>query len=432
MKSKISFLFLLVLAFALMSSAVFGGSEDRAFIKGLHPMSMGGAFVAVADDENAFFYNPAGIITERDSCSVSILSIDAALLTDTSDLYNFYKKNKDDINNWNKLSDQQKVDLANRVINNVLDKPASIWVSAPDISFINKPIAVKQNSLNFGVGLFCYADASAQFKRGAVLPHLLYNVQITGIGIIPVAYKINSLEAVKIPGSLSVGTNFKYMYRRKNSQDKVSLDEIQKYKFQDAFLEGKAFGMDFGMIYSLNSRWNFGLDVTDIFTTCVKYKNIYKASTDYGKRVQESIKPNLGLGVAYRPERFYYWVGRHFNTNSRLTFVFDITDLTGTEESFVESPFKKIHFGTECKLNPFVIRAGFDSGYPTVGFGIVTNIVNLEYAFYGEEHGRYAGQNSMWFHRVELSFKIGSGKSKKTNTKEQKKITLDTANNSKS
>jgi hypothetical protein len=413
MKSKISFL--LVLAFTLMASVVFCISEDRAFIKGLRPMSMGGAFIAVADDENAFFYNPAGI-TERDSYSVSILSIDAVLLTDTSDLYNFYKKNKDDINNWNKLSDQQKIDLANRVINNVLNKPASIWVFAPDISFINKPIAVKQNFLNFGIGLFCYADATAEFKRGAVLPHLLYNAQITGICIIPLVYKINSLEAVRISGSLSFGTNFKYMYRRKNSQDKVSLDEIQKYKFQDAFLEGKAFGMDFGMIYSLNSRWNFGLDVTDIFTTCVKYKNIYKASADYGKRVQESIKPNLGLGIAYRPEKFYYWVGRHFNTNSSLTFVFDITDVTGTEESFVESPFKKIHFGTECKLNPFVVRAGFNSDYPTVGFGIVTNIVNLEYVFYGEERGRYAGQNSMWFHRVELSFKIGGGKSKKINT----------------
>jgi hypothetical protein len=165
--------------------------------------------------------------------------------------------------------------------------------------------------------------------------------------------------------------------------------------------------MDFGVIYHLNTRWNFGLNVTDIFTTCVKYKNVYKDSQDYGQRLNGSIKPNLGVGIAYLPEKFYYWNDKYLNINNNLMFVFDITDLTGTEEYFIESPFKKIHFGAECKLRPFVIRMGFNSGYPTVGFGVVTKIVNLEYAFYGEEQGNYAGQKSAWFHRMQFSVKFG-------------------------
>lgn len=41
-------------------------------------MSMGGAFNAISDDENAFFYNPAGI-TQREGYLFQIVSIDSAL-----------------------------------------------------------------------------------------------------------------------------------------------------------------------------------------------------------------------------------------------------------------------------------------------------------------------------------------------------------------
>ncbi|MDR1086757.1 MAG: conjugal transfer protein TraF [Endomicrobium sp.] len=413
MKSKITVL--LVFAFVLTINAAVSAAqpEKRAFINGLRPMSMGGAFIAVADDENAFFYNPAAI-TGRNGYSIQVLSIDAVLLTDTLDLYKFYKDNRKDITKWSRLTQQQQTELMNRVLNNALDKPAGVLISAPSVTFINKPIAIKENYLNFGGGLFSWIETVAKFKRGALFPCLYYNAQITGIGIIPLAYKITSLDAVKLHGTLSLGVNFKYMYRGKNCQVRVSLDEIQNYDFLNAFLEGTAFGMDFGAIYHLNTCWNFGLNVADIFTTCVKYKNVYKDSRDYGQRLNESIKLNLGVGLAYFPGKFYYWTDKYLNTNNNLMLVFDITDLTGTEERFIESPFKKIHFGAECKLSPFVIRMGFNSGYPTVGLGVVTKIVNLEYAFYGEEQGNYAGQKPSWIHRMQLSVKFGNNdKSKK-------------------
>ena len=54
MKNKIAFLTILVLLF---SSIVFASQlENRAMKKGLRPMSMGGAFTAIADDDNAYFY----------------------------------------------------------------------------------------------------------------------------------------------------------------------------------------------------------------------------------------------------------------------------------------------------------------------------------------------------------------------------------------
>jgi hypothetical protein len=40
---------------------ILGDNTERIFIEGIRPMAMGGAFVAVANDENALFYNPAGL-----------------------------------------------------------------------------------------------------------------------------------------------------------------------------------------------------------------------------------------------------------------------------------------------------------------------------------------------------------------------------------
>jgi hypothetical protein len=413
-KNKITILLVFVVAVTANTAVSAAQLEKRAFIGGVRPMGMGGAFIAIADDENAFFYNPAGI-TKRNGYSMQLLSIDAALLTDTLDLYRFYKNNGKDINDWSELSQQQQAELRDKILDIVLNKSAGVLISVPSVTFINKPIAIKENYLNFGFGLFSWIEAAAKFNRGVLFPGLHYNAQITGIGIIPLAYKITSLDAIKLPAALSLGVNFKYMYKIKNYQNLVSLDEIQDYDFLNAFLEGTAFGMDFGMIYHLNTRWNFGFNVTDIFTTCVRYKNVYKDSQNYEQRLNRNIKPDLGVGIAYFPEKFYYWSNKHLNTSNNLMFVFDVADLTGTEECFTESPFKKIHFGAEYKLNLLIVRMGFNSGYPTVGLGVVTKIVNLEYAFYGQEQGNYAGQQPAWFHRMQLSVKFGNNNKSKNN-----------------
>ena len=49
---------------ALLSVAWVSGSaaqEYPSFYRGVRPLAMGGAFTAVADDEHALFYNPAGL-----------------------------------------------------------------------------------------------------------------------------------------------------------------------------------------------------------------------------------------------------------------------------------------------------------------------------------------------------------------------------------
>ena len=49
-----------LLLVAVLSGPAFA-KELPAFYEGVRPLGMGGAFTAIADDNNAIFYNPAGL-----------------------------------------------------------------------------------------------------------------------------------------------------------------------------------------------------------------------------------------------------------------------------------------------------------------------------------------------------------------------------------
>ena len=57
MKKSLGLLFVILFVYANNSAA----AELPYIYKGVRPMGMGGAFVALSDDANALFYNPAGL-----------------------------------------------------------------------------------------------------------------------------------------------------------------------------------------------------------------------------------------------------------------------------------------------------------------------------------------------------------------------------------
>ncbi|MDR3275284.1 MAG: conjugal transfer protein TraF [Endomicrobium sp.] len=426
MNNKIAILTALMLVSSLVVFA--SAKENRAMINGLRPMSMGGAFSAIADDENAFFYNPAGV-TYQHNCLIQVFSVDIAVNTKTFDFYNFYIDNKKGLSDFESLQYDEKSKLIDKILNQALSYTPNIFVSSPNILFIASPIAINQNSLNFGFGVFSYSDLNCNFNRSIFIPSISYKAQVTGIGILPVAFKISSLQALQLPGTLSLGANFKYMYRVKTSTDNMSIDEFKNYDFKANAFYGTSFGIDFGAIYHLNSRWKFGLNVSDIYNSKIDYKKLNlgsnKASTSTTNNGYSSkINPELNLGAAYYPEKFYYWFGKYWTTNNKIVFASDLTDLINSDEPFIETPFKKFHIGTEYKYDPFVLRIGINSGYPTIGGGLSAGWINFEYAFYGEERGMYAGQDPIWFHRILLSFQIGkhNKKNKKQKVVKEEKV----------
>jgi len=400
---------LLATAMMFAVSLSFAAGDAPATANCARPMSMGGAFTAVADDENAFFYNPAGI-TQRQTKLIQFFSLKASVNTQLSNFTRFISDNLNDLENFDSLSSEQQSALLEKINNKIAGSASSLFLSMPDIAYISAPLQLdgNGNSLSWGAGLFSYVNANLQFNHSIVVPSITYLGEATAVAAIPVAYKINSLEAVKLPGSLSVGANIKYIYRGKIEDTDMSVAEFENYSLP--MQSGSGYGFDFGLLYSLNPRWNFGMQLADAFYTNIKYSKF--TDNDDPSRSRDAytagIRPRFNLGAAWFPEKVYYWPGRFIETGNRLTLAADLNDIANDDETLTGSFWKKTHLGAEFKYGWMSFRAGFNSGYPTAGFGFnIIDFIQLEYAFYGEETGRFAGQNPSWNNMASVSIKIG-------------------------
>jgi len=112
----------------------------------------------------------------------------------------------------------------------------------------------------------------------------------------------------------------------------------------------------------------------------------------------------VNVGAAWRPQNFYYWKNKFVPLNRHFVFAMDVDDLTNTNEKLVgQTFFKKVHVGGEYQTKMLSLRGGFNSGYPSFGVGLNLWLVKLDYAFYGDELGMYAGQIVEWNHMISAS-----------------------------
>ncbi|MDR3243771.1 MAG: hypothetical protein LBT79_03375 [Elusimicrobiota bacterium] len=509
---KVMFL-TLVLAFCAANAFALV-KDDPIMIKGIRPMGMGGAFVAVADDENAVFYNPAGI-TQRTSWLLQVLSINAAVNTETLQVIN-------DANDTFKDTSGMSIDTMEKTKDKINDKDIDIALTLPNFFFISSPIEIgsKGNTLSFGLGEFSSLTAGANInlelphfvlelakvteQNGAVdpkdivvilpidilqdfgngtktddelrnlleriqnggadadvaydelydnfldadgkevvdelktgdktledvidkiedkHPNILGSVGASGVintyatvtADIPVAYRFKSLDAIKLPGELSVGANLKYIYRLKAYQYlRLSVNDVGDLEksldtMNIAAVTGSGFGLDLGTIYHYNERLNLGLQISDLFTR-IDYNNVtFKKSSLPDSAFAETayIATTFNIGAAYTPETIYYWKDKYFETNNRFTFAADIRDLFGAYESdFI----RRFHIGGEYRYSPFALRLGLNKFYPSFGAGIEVSWFQLSYAFYGDESylAKQLGQDkTVWYHEIQISFKFG-------------------------
>ncbi|MDR2772671.1 MAG: conjugal transfer protein TraF [Elusimicrobiota bacterium] len=482
----------------------FDTKEDRIMVWGIRPMGMGGAFTAIADDENAIFYNPAGI-TQRQSWLLQMLSIDVSVSGETLNTVQDLQKV---LNDENSGTDKGiSIDGIQRAVDTISGKDISLSISAPNIFFISGPLDFEANSLNFGLGEYSFAEVGARLdftvpdyifqlaktaekqklteediftimppdilqKLGVedltideivalvaagdydeIYDHLnddarkivdkleggnfdleeivdeltakldlnqnmeaagIINVYATGVLDAPIAVRIKELP---VPGELSLGVNLKYIYRVK-AKKLVSLaaDDIGNLEnsfdsINVAVLQGNGIGVDLGAIYHFTPQWNFGFQISDAYTKIDYNKVLFKYSKD--KEDEDfthtsTIDPELNVGVAYTPERFYFWPGHYFDTKNRFTFALDIRDLTGNYEN---SEFQRqLHAGVEYRLWMFALRAGLNKLHPTFGLGIEFSWFQLGYAFYGEDSylSRAVGkEKTVYYHELLIAFKFG-------------------------
>lgn len=336
---------------ALLSAAWISNSaaqEYPSFYRGVRPLAMGGAFTAVADDEHALFYNPAGLA----DISMLNLAVVNPLVEASEDSGEMYQDLQD--------TDFETVEEAE--------------------DFLRKYVGVQQHiraAINpyIGFNVADYGVMIAGLGNGTIgaLPYDTVNpkLDVTVIG----DYGLLGGVGGKLPFSgLRVGLSVKAVNRyslteQYTAQDLV--DEDFENLIDDDLEEGTGFSADLGVLYTLPFIKVVDMDAGLAVQSLPKM--------DMGDALDIDTQVNLGLAIKKTLAGFGF-IG--------ALDCMDLTQNIGEDDDWG----KRLHLGGEIKF-PLILslQAGLNQGYMTGGIGLDFKVLRVDLATYGEEIGEKAG-----------------------------------------
>lgn len=345
---------------------ILGDNTDRIFIQGIRPMAMGGAQIAIADDENALFYNPAGLARLnywRFTLPHWLVGTDTHSFDQTA----FWLKNYGEFGKFPDVSPE---------VGQALQSTRIHWLAEVSTKYIGP---------NFGLGIYLTPDVLLK-THAILIPEAEWTIKGSAIENLSFAYGGD----IPMFGYLSGGIALKAVQRGVSQETKNAL-ELASLDMQPAMEWGA--GFDLGLMYQPTSEITVALVAADLYT-----------------RILEEVQvPNLKIGFAYKP----YWL--NFPDLS-TTLALDVVELNWQgDNEFKNSPqnaallnLSKVRTGLEFVLAGLVaLRGGLYQGYPTAGVSLLTSFISLEWAYFGRELGTYPGQHPEWNHRISVDWHTG-------------------------
>lgn len=350
------------------SKTVFSREYPRV-MSSVRALGMGNAYFGVSDDKYAAFYNPAGLGMSKSSWSIDIvplqMGVNDNLFDNSQSIANLFLKGSN--------FDQQAV-------TNILNGMLGQYNNVTPINFF-PAFTMKKGRSAFSVGIF--ANASAKILTyNRVLPEAALKVQ--GDAGVTVTYAHTFLE----DESLHFGVSLMGLYRMGYEGSYVATDfasinfnnEINKLVNSHGWGILASVGLMYEMPWlrkELNPR--VGISFNDF-----GYTN-FASSLD-------KITPTLNLSLAISPK----W---EFISSNIVLDLNDILVMNGSDKDFG----KRVNFGVEVGFwNRLFIRGGVHQGYLTAGAGVDLWALRLNYAYYTEEMGAYAGQFKDTRHAIEV------------------------------
>ncbi len=331
------------LTFLTAVLTLFISARGEAFsILGARPLGMGGAFVAVADEASAAYWNPAGLVEVED---LEILPFAGLSVIDRiSDL-------AEEINDFNDNPPEDDIEYTAdlRDILQGYDEEGIAAFGTPAIALLigKKPLAVTLMELGiFGIA----ADLDLRPER--MLDDDTFG---NGIGwddneskILMTAIQSTDLAlsyARRLTPRFSVGGSFRYLMAKKY-EDVLSLPEESEAGeviitwFEEVvegdYVEGSGFGVDLGLLFQFNEKWQAGLLFRNLIEPEIKWKD-NSDDTKFANQIR--------AGVAFSPY------------SERLLLALDI-DLS--EEEILDMDKRQISLGLEWWVvkNLLALRLG--------------------------------------------------------------------------
>ena len=319
------------------------------FYRGIRPLGMGNAFTAISDDENALFYNPAGL-SDISALSVALINPVVEASKSGFDLY----------------SDSEDIDTDDSgQVADLLREYVGEHQHARVGLFPHVGLHVAQCGVM--IGYLGQATLDTEIRNPAWpeadTRYIVDHGPLTGVG-----WRIPSLN-------MRIGAAVKYIHRESLAEIYTATDIADdnfEDQFEDDLEKGSDLALDLGVLYTLPFDWpvktHIGLTIQNL------------PEMDFGKAQDQQTQTNIGLALE---KRF---------SDYKLLGAVDYRDLTHAIEEDDDMP-KRLHMGLEFQLPKILsLRAGLNQGYVTYGLTLDFWIVKLDLASYSEEVGAHAGQ----------------------------------------
>jgi hypothetical protein len=324
-------------------------AEDAQRIyRSSHYLGRGDTGLAVADDHEAIFYNPAGLAQGQGIFSRAVL------LSPSLEFSND----------------------ARNMITELQDEDADIP------SILRKRVGKNQH---FGL----YNSTALVFRRAALA---VFNGQTTDI-LVYKSPESGGLEAVKaklvtsngfafglaqdfLNKSLFVGANVKHMHRgeAKLEASVLDADSVGDLDSSELLKIGTGTSVDLGFIYKFTGKLQPSIAVTVQNIGGTKFKRM---SDEAGNPT--SLKQLFNLGVAVQPQ----------SKLSKFKLLAELWDVTS---QLNKSTIKKIHLGADLSVRDMIgFTAGLSEGWSSGGFYVDLRLVRFDAGMYIQEMAERAG-----------------------------------------
>ncbi|MBP6218302.1 MAG: hypothetical protein KA436_06930 [Oligoflexales bacterium] len=336
---------------------------------GVRPLAMGNAFVAVVDDQNALFYNPAGL-ARLQTWDFEILNPTFEVSTRTLGLYKdiINLNKKDTSTSTSTTSSSSTSSSGNSDIDSILDVFQHETGRTHSFGLKLNPHFITSN-WGFGVGMD--NSFSLVFHE-----QIEMDVQLGSTTIAPFGIGFNFLE-----NRLSLGAALKYVYAMGIDQT-FGIDSMAKAskELTDYIQTGRGMGLDLGLLFTPFDvmQPTLGISLTDAGGTRLDKFPPPGAKAGASSAQLPPRLPSLNVGLSIKPVKTDW-----------------LYLLLAMDSQMINQPIHfshKLSLGAELGLGSLLkLQAGVHEGDISGGFQFDVGLVNIRFASYSVDHGPVVG-----------------------------------------
>jgi hypothetical protein len=351
-------------------AALFAAASAAFAVPGPHYLSgralgMGDAFVALSDDYNALYYNPAGLAKLN-----TPLDAGMSLKFDMGDIFGIAGEGVNIAGaHANAFSNVDSMAADGSLVDDIMlfDRRPVGFGTLPEMHFAARST---DPDLPIGIGAAWFMGSQGQFMldKGIYVPSASVRVR-TDLAF-RIAGAIQPLPGLSV-GLSPVLASYSTIEQTVNIQQYQSVADSMQKKIDVE--QQKMYRPGFGIGYTLGALYE--IIPTEFRVGVVAYNLLL--SMDH-----QRVPATYSMGFAYLPA-----VLRNQGLLRYCNFALDLEDMFG------DQPFlSKVNMGAEMNLSLAQIRGGLKGGYPCYGLMLNLLVFQFEFTTWAEEAGLYTGQ----------------------------------------